>query len=140
MDFVLLLISRTTLSPGYYRTTKEDSSLTQDCVNDGYYPGYFSLRVHLLFTPIRYAYVSYLTAGSDSEQRRIGRLIFRLMFLASSGSSGDAAGSCQGIGGQSQPAVIAARRRKRQGAGITSSLRAGHGPTPFDERGSGDPQ
>jgi hypothetical protein len=51
---VLLSISRTSLSPGYYRTTKEDSSLTQDCVNDGHYQGYFSLRVHLFVTPIRY--------------------------------------------------------------------------------------
>jgi hypothetical protein len=52
--FVRLLISRTILIPGYYRTTKEDKSLTQDCVNDGYYQGYFSLRVHLLVTPMRY--------------------------------------------------------------------------------------
>jgi hypothetical protein len=87
--FVRLLISRTTLIPSYYRTTKEDKSLTQDCVKDGYYQGYFSLRVHLLVYVT--AYVSYLTVGSDSEQRRIGRLIFRLMFLASSGSTADAA-------------------------------------------------
>jgi hypothetical protein len=50
----LLSIGRTSLIPGYYRTTKEESSLAQDCVNDGYYQGYFSLRVHLLITPIRY--------------------------------------------------------------------------------------
>jgi hypothetical protein len=33
---------------------KEDSSLTHDCDNYGYYQGYISLSVHLPVSPIRY--------------------------------------------------------------------------------------